>query len=288
MGGQVWREERMESGVLGSVSGRLLKRDMNLANQCLLPGPQSLNLQNEETGVWSPSPGCVGFNKKRGRKRSGSWSCLKGGAYVPAPTPPPKTPGGQERRRGHWTSVSEREESRKGVEGTEASYHSCAKGHPWFFLFFCCSMQKFPGQGSNLCHSSDNARFLTCWATRETRSSSNWTLNSVSRSKGYLYTTNSLFLFCLFRATPGAYGSYSSRGQIGATAAGLHHSHSIAGSEPCLRQHHSSQQHQILNPLTDARDRSLVLWILVEFITTEPQREPLHTTSFYSTNIHSG
>ena len=38
--------------------------------------------------------------------------------------------------------------------------------------------------------------------------------------------------FCLFRATPMAYGSSQARGQVGAVAAGLHHSHSNARSEP--------------------------------------------------------
>ena len=38
--------------------------------------------------------------------------------------------------------------------------------------------------------------------------------------------------------------------------------------------HHSSQQHWILIPLSEARDRTLVLtWILVGFFTAEPQRE---------------
>ena len=32
-----------------------------------------------------------------------------------------------------------------------------------------------------------------------------------------------------------AHGSSQARGQIGATAAGLHHSHSNEGSEPCLQ-----------------------------------------------------
>ena len=41
--------------------------------------------------------------------------------------------------------------------------------------------------------------------------------------------------FCLFRAAPVAYRGSQARGPIGATAAGLHHSHSHAGSEPCLR-----------------------------------------------------
>ena len=38
----------------------------------------------------------------------------------------------------------------------------------------------------------------------------------------------------LFRATLVAYGSSQARGQIGATAAGLSHSHSNFGSEPHL------------------------------------------------------
>ena len=38
------------------------------------------------------------------------------------------------------------------------------------------------------------------------------------------------FSFLLFRAAPGAYGGSQARGIIGATSAGLHHSHSKAGS----------------------------------------------------------
>ena len=42
-------------------------------------------------------------------------------------------------------------------------------------------------------------------------------------------------LFCLFRVTPVTYGSSQARDRIGATAAGLHHRHSNARSEPHLR-----------------------------------------------------
>ena len=42
------------------------------------------------------------------------------------------------------------------------------------------------------------------------------------------------FSFSLFRATPTAYGGSQARGPIGATAAGLFHSHSKAGFEPRL------------------------------------------------------
>ena len=44
----------------------------------------------------------------------------------------------------------------------------------------------------------------------------------------------SLSLSFFFRAEPAAYGSFQARGRIGAAAAGLHHYHSNAGSEPCL------------------------------------------------------
>ena len=43
-----------------------------------------------------------------------------------------------------------------------------------------------------------------------------------------------LFAFFLFRAALTTYGSSQARGQIGAIAAGLYHSHSNAGSKPHL------------------------------------------------------
>ena len=42
-------------------------------------------------------------------------------------------------------------------------------------------------------------------------------------------------LLLLFRAAPAAYGGSQARAQIGAVAAGLHHSHSNARSEPRLQ-----------------------------------------------------
>ena len=42
-------------------------------------------------------------------------------------------------------------------------------------------------------------------------------------------------LFAISRAAPSACVSSQARGRIGATAAGLHHSHSNAGSEPRLQ-----------------------------------------------------
>ena len=51
----------------------------------------------------------------------------------------------------------------------------------------------------------------------------------------YLAEMFCFFFFWPFRAALGAYGSSQARGQIGATAASLHHSHSNTGSKPHLR-----------------------------------------------------
>ena len=55
------------------------------------------------------------------------------------------------------------------------------------------------------------------------------------------------------------YGRSQARGWIGATAAGLYHSHSDARSGHVCDLHHSSWHHQILNPLSEARDWTLIL-----------------------------
>ena len=54
------------------------------------------------------------------------------------------------------------------------------------------------------------------------------------------------FFFCLFRTAPTAYGGSLAKGPIGAVAAGLHHSHSHAGSEPHLQ--HRPQLRAMLDP----------------------------------------
>ena len=69
----------------------------------------------------------------------------------------------------------------------------------------------------------------------------------------------SLFLFVcllLFRAEPTAYGGSQARDPIGATAVGLHHSHSNADPSPICNLHHSSRQHRIPNLLSEARDQT--------------------------------
>ena len=50
-----------------------------------------------------------------------------------------------------------------------------------------------------------------------------------------LMNSNLFFFFCLFRATPMAYRGSQAKSQIRTVAAGLHHSHSNARSEPCLQ-----------------------------------------------------
>ena len=108
------------------------------------------------------------------------------------------------------------------------------------------SMQKFRSQGSNLwCHSRDNTRSLTHWATREL--------------PGILFLSSFLFFFLslsyLFRATPMAYGGSQARAWIGAVAASLFLSHSHTRSKLRL------QPTEVLNPLSEARDWTWVLMV---------------------------
>ena len=73
----------------------------------------------------------------------------------------------------------------------------------------------------------------------------------VSFSPFFLFFFFFSFLFLLLRATPAACGGSQARGLIGAVAASLHQSRSNARSEPHLRP---TRQHQILDPLREARD----------------------------------
>ena len=64
-----------------------------------------------------------------------------------------------------------------------------------------------------------------------------------------------MYLFILLcRAAPMAYRGSQARGQIGATAASLQQSHSNRVRATESELHHSSQQHHILNSLSEARD----------------------------------
>ena len=85
------------------------------------------------------------------------------------------------------------------------------------------------------------------------------------RLKVKVYTLNNkitpffFFFFFLFRASTAAHGSSQGRGRIGAAGAMLNHTHSKKRSEVHLGPTHSSQKHQILNPLSEARDWNCTL-----------------------------
>ena len=68
-----------------------------------------------------------------------------------------------------------------------------------------------------------------------------------------------LQVFFLFRVAPAAHGSSQARGQIGATADGL--SHSNTRFRPHLGPMPQPQQRQILNPQSEARDRTCNLMV---------------------------
>ena len=88
-----------------------------------------------------------------------------------------------------------------------------------------------------------------------------------------------------------AHGGSQARGPIEATDAGLQHGHNAVGSEPHLQPtpqltamqdpscicdlHHSSEQHQILNPLNKASDRTCNLMVPSQSISTVPSQELL-------------
>ena len=130
------------------------------------------------------------------------------------------------------------------------------------FFSYTRGTHRFPGQGSNPCHSrdqshsSDGAGALTGCTT--------WELLEH-------------FLKFLFRAAPAAYGSSQARGHTGATAAVLHHSHNHSLSEPHL--HHTPQLSAALDPPTHgARPgiESTSSWILVGCGSAAPQGELPH------------
>ena len=66
-------------------------------------------------------------------------------------------------------------------------------------------------------------------------------------------------LFVLSRGAHAACGSSQARGRIGATAAGLRHSHSNARSEPHVPPTPQLTATRILDPLSEARDRTGIL-----------------------------
>ena len=96
-----------------------------------------------------------------------------------------------------------------------------------------------------------------------------------------------LFVFCIFRAAPVAYGGSQARGRIRAADASLHYT--TATATPDLSHvcnlHHSSRQRWILNPLSKAKIEPTTSWFLVGFVSTAPQWE-LQEILFY--DVYSG
>ena len=83
-----------------------------------------------------------------------------------------------------------------------------------------------------------------------------WTL--VLRSRVKEKTENFLFPY-FFRAAPVTHGSSQTRCLIGAIDTGLHHSRGNSGSKLCLWPIPQLRQWRILNPLSEARDWTLIL-----------------------------
>ena len=81
------------------------------------------------------------------------------------------------------------------------------------------------------------------------------------------------FILLLFRAALAAYGSPRARGRFGAVAASLHHSHNKGGAKLSVQPTPQLTASRILNPLSEARDRTRASWMLVRFITAEPRWE---------------
>ena len=74
----------------------------------------------------------------------------------------------------------------------------------------------------------------------------------------------------IFKATPAAYASSQARGPLTAAAAGLHHSHSNAGSTYTKAHGNAGSLTHWAGPEIEPTSS----WILVGFIIAEPQQEP--------------
>ena len=92
-------------------------------------------------------------------------------------------------------------------------------------------------------------------------------LKHVQKSLIYLFIY--LFTYLL------TYRSSQARGLIGAIATGLHHRHNNLGSEPCLRPTYTTAHGNARSLTRWARPgiEPTFSWILVRFVSTEPQWE---------------
>ena len=74
----------------------------------------------------------------------------------------------------------------------------------------------------------------------------------------FLFSSLFFLVFYHYRAAPTAYGGSQARGPIGAVAASLHSTTAMPDSSHVCDLHYSSWQCRILNPLSEARDRTCV------------------------------
>ena len=108
-----------------------------------------------------------------------------------------------------------------------------------------------------------------------------------SRAWPHYVTLGSFFFWSFFfRASPRAYGSFQTRGFIGAQLSAYTTATATQDLSCICHLQHSSQQCQILNLLSGARVQTWSSWIIVGFVITEPQRGTppllLFFFSFYS------
>ena len=82
-------------------------------------------------------------------------------------------------------------------------------------------------------------------------------------------------------AIPAAYGSFQARGWVGTAAADLHHSHRNSGSRAMSATYTTAQSNVgSLTHWVRPGIKPISLWILVGFISAEPQREVLFLNFF--------
>ena len=153
------------------------------------------------------------------------------------------------------------------------------------FVCFGCthSMYKFPGQGLNLHHSIHPTQAIAVMPLK-------WCI-----TKELLFLFFGYFL--PFRATPMAHGGYQARGQIGAAAAGLHHSPqqcriwAISVTYTTAQGNARPLTHWARPGIKPASSWMLVRWArwelpIIVFLTIYSGQIPTHVQSGMNRNVH--